>query len=225
MDRYRTNPWRMRRVLQFDRGHLTLPFPRTPLRSAQFQIAPSRSHARTLRHPNPQLKPPRTSNKKNGWQRLLPAVLVFRSKILIQLPVPTAAVASATAVETTTATMEAAAAVDCPGATAAESTANRSTSDGCATGKTASSSESGPASFKSAARKSTSAEAATAPVASTEPVEPRSSPDEHAAIEPIRSIVAVRRAGIRCVPVISIRASGCSIAAVHGPNSDANSYP
>jgi hypothetical protein len=138
--------------------------------------------------------------------------------------------ASATAVETAAATMEAATAVEGTAATAAESTTNRSASSR-ATGKPASSSESGPASLKSPACKSTSAktapsaEARTAPVASTEPVEPGSSSDKQAAIEPIGSIVTVGRAGIRCIPVISILTNGCSITAVTGPNSDTNSNP
>jgi hypothetical protein len=132
---------------------------------------------------------------------------------------PTAAMASATAVESATTAVETTTAAY--STTAAEPAADCSTSYSRATGKPASA-----APFKSPCTKAaSSAEPSTAPVSSTEPVEPGSSSDKHAAIEPIRSIVAVRRAGIRCVPVISISASGCSIAAVHGPNSDANSNP
>ena len=51
---------------------------------------------------------------------------------------------------------------------------------------------------------------------------PGSSPDEYSTSEPARAVVTVRRAAIRCITVIAIRANRCSITAVHGPNSNAN---
>jgi len=66
---------------------------------------------------------------------------------------------------------------------------------------------------------------AMAPISATIPVEPGSCPDEYSAREPTRAVVTVRRAAIRRITVIPIRANRCSISAIHGPNSDTNSNP
>jgi len=41
------------------------------------------------------------------------------------------------------------------------------------------------------------------------PVEPRAGTDKHATDEPLRSVVAVRRAGVRVVAIIAVRANRC----------------
>ena len=49
-----------------------------------------------------------------------------------------------------------------------------------------------------------------APIAaSVKPVEPRPGTDKHATGEPLRSVVAVRRAGVRVVAIIAVRANRC----------------
>jgi hypothetical protein len=55
---------------------------------------------------------------------------------------------------------------------------------------------------------------------------PRPCADKHAAYEPVRPIVAVRRARIRVIPIVSIRANGRSAnPGIHRADSDPNSHP
>src|SRR6266481_1624894 len=72
----------------------------------------------------------------------------------------------------------------------------------------------------------TTASPATAPIAATpvKSIEPRSSANKHAAVEPIRSVVAIWRASVRVIIVVSICANRCwaIVAFIYRPNSDAN---
>jgi hypothetical protein len=66
---------------------------------------------------------------------------------------------------------------------------------------------------------------AMAPISAAIAVEPGTCSDEDSAREPTRAVVTVRRAAIRRITVVPIRANRCSISAVYGPNSDTNSNP
>jgi hypothetical protein len=66
---------------------------------------------------------------------------------------------------------------------------------------------------------------AMAPISAAIAVEPRSCSDEYSASEPTGAVITVRRAGVRRIPVIPVRANRCSISAVHGPNSNSDSNP
>ena len=49
-----------------------------------------------------------------------------------------------------------------------------------------------------------------APIAApVKPVEPRAGADKHATNEPVRAVVAVRRAGVRVVAIIAVRTNRC----------------
>jgi hypothetical protein len=52
---------------------------------------------------------------------------------------------------------------------------------------------------------------------------PRASADEHAAYKPVRSVIAIRRAGVGIISVIAIRADGsCTDARIHWADADAH---
>jgi len=106
-----------------------------------------------------------------------------------------AAVAAASVEAATTTTVEAATAVHC---TAAEPAANRAaTSESTTVKATTTTVEPGP--------KTTSAKAGTSEEAAAEP---RACADEKAAREPARAVVAIRRAGVRVIPVVAVGANG-----------------
>ena len=74
--------------------------------------------------------------------------------------------------------------------------------------------------LKSAPCKVTRAEKA-APV---KPVVPGTGTDKHATNEPLRSVVAVRRAGIRVVAIIAVRANRCRAVIIAGAHSYAHKH-
>jgi hypothetical protein len=167
----------------------------------------------------------------------MPAVSVLQKN----LNLPMAAMASAT-VETTATTVKSAATVDrataMEAAAAVESAATANSATGKApSGKTASSEA---ATRITTTGKATSCESATTPAptnagapafttpaeaaaveAVSESVEPRTCADEYAAHEPIRSIVAVRRAGIGSIVVVAVGANRCR-AVIPRTDSDAH---
>jgi len=122
------------------------------------------------------------------------------------LPVPAS-------METATA-MKATAAVDC---TAMESAANGATPDN----RRSASNKAAPNEAGASIESRPAIEAAT-PVAVAPSMEPRAGADEHAAHEPIRSVVAIGGAGIRIIPVIAVGANrrGANIGRTHAYSND-----
>jgi hypothetical protein len=159
----------------------------------------------------------RCTENENGRQKILPAVLVHFYRYGMNLPV-SAAVGSATTVETTTccSSTNRAAAESAVHSTVRDWAATESTIHYSASGESRPSAEAGP-SVEAAA----SVEAA---------VEPRACADEDSAVEPVRTVVAVRRTRVRVIRVVAVSARrSCADVSrtdsdCHRADSDANRY-
>jgi len=148
------------------------------------------------------------TENENGRQRILPAVLVYFCCYGMNLPVSAATVGSATTVEATT--------CSATNRAAAESAVNRSVRDRAATESAIHHS----ASCKAWATGETGTPVE--PTASVESaVEPRTGADEDSAVEPARTVVAVRRTRVRVIRVVAVSA-GRSWADVSRTDSDCN---
>jgi hypothetical protein len=134
--------------------------------------------------------------------------------------VSTAAVSAATTVETAAATVETATAMN----RAAVEAANRPARISAASDESTSADEPASTRKPASADKATSAPTRAPSAASPVSVIPGPGADEHSAYEPVRPVIAVRRASIRIIVVVSVRAHRWS-ANIARPESHPHSNP